>query len=101
AALERHPGHQVVHLTGTFHSEDRLGTVAALLQRQPDLTVAVISPVFTGTSSDKSELSVIENRNKGDYLYFLLPLPEEYRDEARGREAMLKKFRKVPEPTCD
>ncbi len=101
AALERHPGHQVVHLTGTFHSEDRLGTVAALLQRQPNLTVAVISPVFTGTSSDKSELSVIENRNKGDYLYFLLPLPEEYRDEARGREAMLEKFSKAPETTCD
>lgn len=101
AARERHPGHQIVHLTGTFHSEERLGTVAALLQRQPDLSVAVISPVFIGTSPDESELPVIENRNKGDYLYFLLPLPEEYQDKARGREAMLEKFRKVPETTCD
>ena len=95
------------------HLTERLPTLRGGIQGQSSLSQSeysapeppklekLNSPVFTGTSSDKSELSVIENRNKGDYLYFLLPLPEEYRDEARGREAMLKKFRKVPETTCD
>ena len=101
AARKRHPGHQVIHLTGTFHSEERLGTVEALLQRNPELSVAVISPVFKEEQFDSDELPVTANRNKGDYLYFLLPLPPEYRDEARGHEAMMDAFRKVPETTCD
>lgn len=102
-ARERYPEHQVIHLTGTFHSEGRLGTVASLLQRQPDLSVAVISPVFLeqipGQSGD--ELPVTQNSNKGDYLYFLLSLPEEYRDEERGREAMMETFRNAPRTTCE
>ena len=97
-----HPGHQVIHLTGTFHSEERLGTVAALLQREPGLAVTVISPVFTEQPAGQHnrELPVADNRRKGDYLYFLLPLPEEYRDEERGREAMMEQFRNAPRTTC-
>ena len=101
AARERHPEHQVIHLTGTFHSEERLGTVEALLQRNPELSVAVISPVFMEAQPDGDELPLTGNQNKGDYLYFLLPLPPEYRDEARGHESMMDAFRKVPETTCD
>lgn len=101
ATREHHPGHQVIHLTGTFHSEERLGTVEALLQRNPELSVAVISPVYKEEQFDSDELPVTANRNKGDYLYFLLPLPPEYRDEARGHEAMMDAFRKAPETTCD
>lgn len=102
-ARESHPGHQVIHLTGTFHSEERLGTVASLLQRQPGLSVTVISPVFMEqpTGQHDRELPVANNRRKGDYLYFLLPFPEEYRDEERGREAMMEQFRNVPRTTCE
>lgn len=100
-ARERYPGHQVIHLTGTFHSEERLGTVAALLRRQPNISVAVISPVFTGEALETDELPIDDNRNKGDYLYFLLPLPEEYLDEKRGRDAMMEQFRNAPDTTCE
>lgn len=109
AALEQHPGYQVIHLTGTFHSEGRLGTVASLRLRQPDLSVAVISPVFVDDVSvsgmsvgeQDGELPIASNRKKGDYLYFLLPLPEEYRDAGRQREAMMKQFQKATGTTCD
>lgn len=99
AALERHPEHQVIHLTGTFHSEGGLGTVASLRQRRPDLSVAVISPVFVDDPS--GELPLAGNDDKGDYLYFLLPLPEEYRDANRQQEAFRKQFQQAKETTCD
>lgn len=102
-ARESHPGHQVIHLTGTFHSEERLGTVASLLQRQPGLSVTVITPVFMEQKPGQSdgELTVSDNSHKGDYLYFLLPLPEEYQDEKRGREAMKAQFRRAPRTDCE
>ena len=71
------------------------------MQRNPELSVAVISPVFMEAQPDGDELPLTGNQNKGDYLYFLLPLPPEYRDEARGHESMMDAFRKVPETTCD
>lgn len=101
AAQERHTGRQVIHLTGTFHSEERLGTVAALLQRNPNLSVAVISPIFMEEPFEGDDRPVTGHRKKGDYLYFLLPLPPEYRDETRGHKALMDSFRKAPETTCD
>lgn len=99
AALAHNPDHQVLHLTGTFHSEERLGTVAALQERRPELTVAVISPVFL--DSGVQALPVRDHAAKGDYLYFLLPLPEDYRDPERRRKAMMARFDKAPDSRCD
>ncbi|WP_417515819.1 ChaN family lipoprotein [Marinobacter sp.] len=98
AAHDAHPGHQIVHTTGTFHSEEHLGTVAMLRQRAPNLSVAVISPVIWPEDAEKSPLH--ENRNKGDFLYFIQPLPEEFLDKDREREAMSARFRRPTEDTC-
>lgn len=99
-ALKRNPDHQVIHLTGTFHSENRLGMVAVLEKKHPDLEVAVISPVFWGPDDDFDSLLEAQ-RGKGDFLYFLQPLPEEYKDSERRREAITRQFRKAAELTCD
>ena len=37
------PGRVVVHVNGSFHSDERLGTVARLLRRRPDARVQVVS----------------------------------------------------------
>ncbi|NMT62383.1 hypothetical protein DIT72_03375 [Marinobacter orientalis] len=99
-ALEEHPGHQVIHLTGTFHSEHRLGMVAVLEKKRPDLEVAVVSPVFWHSGDDLDSL-LEANRGKGDFLYFLRPLPEQYKDSERHREAIMEQFRNAPELSCD
>jgi uncharacterized iron-regulated protein len=44
-ALQQHPGHKVLHLTGSFHAEGFLGTVERLRTLDPKLKVAVITPV--------------------------------------------------------
>lgn len=95
AARDAHPDHQIVHTTGTFHSEDHLGTVAILRQRAPAVSVAVISPVIWPADEDTAPLH--ENRSKGDFLYFIQPLPEEFLDEDRERKAMSARFRRPTE----
>ncbi|MCM0613420.1 ChaN family lipoprotein [Marinobacter sediminum] len=94
-----YPGYQVLHLTGTFHSESGLGTVALLKQRAPDLSVAVITPVFWGAGDSGAPLE--DNREKGDYLYFIQPLPTEFRDQERAREAMKARFSRPQGESCD
>jgi len=98
AAREAHPNHQIVHTTGTFHSEEHLGTVAMLRQRAPEVSVVVISPVIW--LADEETAPLHENRNKGDFLYFIQPLPEEFLDEDREHKAMSARFRRPTEDTC-
>lgn len=98
-AHEQYPGRQILHTTGTFHSEQRLGTVAVLEQRAPALSIAVISPVTW--PEDRTEAPLAEHTDAGDYLYFVQPLPEEFRDRERQRKAMAARFRNSPETDCD
>lgn len=97
-ALKRHPGHQVLHINGTFHSEQSLGTVAALQARAPNLEVRVISPVLRDnitTPMAESELAL------GDIVYVLQPLPTEFRDTDRRFESLSKQFNNAPATSCD
>jgi hypothetical protein len=98
-ARTEHPGAQVLHLTGTFHSEDRLGTVALLRQRAPEVSVAVVSPVFWRPEDNKPPLD--NNRSKGDFIYFIQPLPDEFQDAGRERKAMQARFSQSTGKTCN
>ncbi|MGF2734179.1 ChaN family lipoprotein [Marinobacter sp. DUT-1] len=97
-ARTNHPGHQILHVTGTFHSEERLGTIAVLSQRAPELSIAVITPVFWPDEKDNMPLEA--NPTKGDFLYFIQPLPEEFRDPERERKAMQARFAERKPADC-
>ncbi|MBW4934584.1 ChaN family lipoprotein [Marinobacter sp. F4206] len=98
-AHQAYPDNQILHVTGTFHSEEGLGTVAMLTRRAPELSVAVISPVFW--PDDRSGAPVEENRTLGDFLYFIQPLPVEFRDPERERAAMTARFSLSTSTSCD
>lgn len=98
AAREAYPDHQVVHLTGSFHSEAWLGTVYSLQQRRPELSLSLISPVFVEQGS--ATLPIAENRDKGDFLYFTLPLPEKYLDSERELESILRQAQSADKVAC-
>jgi uncharacterized iron-regulated protein len=98
-ALESYPGHQVIHLTGTFHAESRLGMVGVLERRRPNLEVAVVSPVFW-QQGDLLNSLVQAHKGKGDFLYFLQPLPAKYTDSERQRDAMIAQFREASARSC-
>ena len=89
-ARKNHPGHQVLHLTGTFHSEESLGTVALLKKRAPELSVVVLSPVFS--VAEEASPSLESQLGKGNFLYLIQPLPKEYRDPDRQNKAMKQRF---------
>lgn len=97
-AQQQYPDHQILVITGTFHSEQRLGLVGVVEQREPELKVAVISPVTL--DNDAAEPAVEEHRAKGDYLYFLQPLPQQYRDDERRNAAMKAQFSQARELDC-
>ncbi|CAK2030157.1 putative Ferric uptake regulator, CjrA [Vibrio crassostreae] len=52
--LASNPNKQVIHVAGKFHTEGGLGTAASILRRNPDLKIAIISPVEE-ISSDSSD----------------------------------------------
>lgn len=64
-------GWMVVHYTGAFHSDRRLGTVERLARRLPDARIAVVSivPVPDPATVDPAEFS-----DRGDYVVFV-PAP--------------------------
>ncbi|WP_245000432.1 ChaN family lipoprotein [Marinobacter daepoensis] len=98
-AREESPGHQVLHTTGTFHSEQRLGTVEALKHRAPELTIAVVSPVEW--PSTEPDMQLADHRHRGDYLYFIQPRPPEFRNPDRERQAMQERFSRHRNVSCE
>ena len=70
-----------------------------LKQRAPELDVVVLTPIFWPKGLSQPDIE--DQRSKGDFLYFLQPLPKEYRDAERGREAMTARFSRPDSPGCD
>lgn len=90
-ALNTNPNAQVVHLNGSFHSAQHLGTVAMLKQRRPDLNIAVITPIRAQTPQKPNWTK--EDLKQGDFIYLLRPQPEEYVDASYRRQAMQQMFK--------
>jgi hypothetical protein len=62
------------------------------------LNIAVISPVFWPEDEAMPELP--EHRNKGDFLYFLQPLPDAYKNDDRRNRAMRERFSQAEQQPC-
>ena len=59
------PGRVVVHVTGAFHSDERLGTVERVLRRRPDARALVVSAVPVPAPDDADVAALGE---RGDYV---------------------------------
>ena len=97
-ARRDYPGHQILHVNGNFHSEQHQGTVALLHKRAPELDIAVVSPVIWPEDEAMPELP--EHRNKGDFLYFVQPLPDAYKNDDRRNRAMRERFSQAGQQPC-
>ena len=60
-------GSIVVHFTGAFHSDYRLGTVARTLRRNPDTRILVITAVPV---PDPSHAAIDDGASRADYVIF-------------------------------
>ena len=84
--LQKNPGRKVVHLTGSFHSDDFLGTVERLQMRDPKLRIAVVSPTDYKTAGGITlKMSDAEG---GTVVLALRALPSPYATADEMRAAM-------------
>jgi uncharacterized iron-regulated protein len=82
--LRANSGHLVMHVTGVFHVEDRLGTIERLKMRAPDLKIALVLPIETDDTATSG------TADKGaDFAILLKPEPAAYvnDDERKTAEA--------------
>jgi uncharacterized iron-regulated protein len=77
-ALQRHPGYKVLHVTGSFHSSQFLGTVERLRLRDPTLKIAVIDPVEVENPGAPGFAA--DTVSGGTVLQLIYPIPEAYVD---------------------
>ena len=63
----------VVHFTGAFHSDFRLGTAARVMRRMPQARVAVVTVV---PSPDLDALAPAADLPRADYVVYTLKRPE-------------------------
>jgi uncharacterized iron-regulated protein len=82
--MRANPGHMIVHVTGAFHVEDRLGTIERLKMRAPNLKIALILPVET----DDGAMPMAANKG-ADFAILLRREPRSYvtDDERKTAEA--------------
>ncbi|MCA8940026.1 MAG: ChaN family lipoprotein, partial [Planctomycetes bacterium] len=86
------PNALVVHVCGSFHSEEHLGTVERLLKRAPTTKVAVLSPFFVASPKSISDEELTENLNRGDYIYAVRQDPAQFVSEEK-RQAFMESQR--------
>ena len=60
-SLDRHPGKTIVHVNGSFHSDDHLGVVEQLARYRPGTRMAVIS-IVPDTSFPAFDKEALEKR---------------------------------------
>ena len=94
-----HPEHKIVHLNGTFHSENHLGTVAALKRLNPKLNIQVVTPVQVEQFETIEKLNLDPNLNN-DFIYLVKPQPEQYVDASYKRKARKQMFEKSEQAIC-
>jgi uncharacterized iron-regulated protein len=92
------PNAQILHITGSFHSENHLGTVAALKNLNPNLKIAVLSPKRVEDPTRPNYLA--EDLKKGDFIYLLQGQPEQYLNAAYKRQARKHMFETAEQNTC-
>ncbi|MEY4708635.1 MAG: hypothetical protein RJB58_2358 [Pseudomonadota bacterium] len=81
--LGSNPGVKVFHITGTFHVEDRLGTIERLSARVPNLKIALVVPLRVNPSDFGG--STAHNASEADYVILMRREPEPYAVEAEKK----------------
>ncbi|MEC7941399.1 MAG: ChaN family lipoprotein [Pseudomonadota bacterium] len=87
--LATNPDKQVIHVAGKFHTEGGLGTAASISHRNPDLKVAIITPV-AALSSDSS-----------DYQLQVLPPPVRFVQKENRMKAYKHLSKRSSDLQCD
>ncbi len=94
--MQANPQHQLLHLTGQFHSASYLGMVERLARRMPELNIAVINPITLNQEKTSWQQADLET---GTVLLLVGQLPEKFveQDNAKKWSREILKKRKANE----
>jgi len=98
-AMAAKPGAKVVHLNGSFHSDNHLGTAAVLESMKPKLITKVLSPVMVDDNM-KPEAKE-EQYAQGDYIYLLREMPNRFNDKSKRNASIRKLIKKRMAEKCE
>jgi uncharacterized iron-regulated protein len=96
--LASRPGAKVIHVTGSFHVEERLGTLERLRMRAPNLKTALVLPV-----SVKPGGGAVADAKGADFAILIRSTPEPYVTEAERKAAETRqgaRFRSSTTAAC-
>ncbi|KDM92569.1 ChaN family lipoprotein [Photobacterium galatheae] len=89
--LQTHPGHQILHVAGRFHTAEGLGTASRIAARHPELKVVMVTPVT-------QDSPIAEGAS--DFQVEVHPLPPRYVQEANMKAAFSQLGKRSRQLTC-
>jgi uncharacterized iron-regulated protein len=96
--LQANPGYRVLHVTGAFHVEGKLGTVERLKLRMPQLKIALVMPVQVDRNSAVLKPQDAEG---ADFALLLRREPEPYVTDTERKAAEAGEgFRRAAKDAC-
>jgi uncharacterized iron-regulated protein len=98
-AMKANPKAKVVHLNGSFHSDNHLGTAAVLETMKPSLKTSVLSPVTV--ENNITPMAKEDEYAQGDYIYLLREMPSRFNSEEKRNASIRKLIKKRMTETCD
>ncbi len=97
--IAAHPGNQVVHLNGSFHSAAFLGTAERVAWRRPDLDIAVVHPIEVASMATPT---VPENKlGEGTFLLLIAPAPDAYVSKQEELDAIMAQMQFRESVDCE
>lgn len=91
--LRANPGYKVIHISGAFHVEGRLGTVTRLRMRAPNLKIALILPV---EAKHPSAPAMTADEAKGaNFAILIRPAPRPYVTDKERKAAETEESKKI------
>jgi uncharacterized iron-regulated protein len=97
--LNANPGHQVVHLNGSFHSAGFLGTAERVILRNPNLKIAVVHPIEVDDPAAPGFAD--SDRSEGTFLLLIAPVPEAYATPEEERAAIMEQMKFRSSVDCE
>jgi len=98
--LRANPGYRVLHVTGAFHVEEKLGTIERLRMRAPQLKVALVMPVQL--ARDTAAMKP-EDAGQADFAILLRREPEPYVTDTERKAVEAREgegFREAADSGC-
>jgi uncharacterized iron-regulated protein len=98
-AMKAEPKAKIVHLNGSFHSDNHLGTVAVLEAMKTNISTSVLSPITV--EDTKSPTAKDNEYAQGDYIYLLRDLPNRFKSDDKRNASIRKLIKNRMTETCD